>query len=457
MALAPLTAYLEPATSVVDFARLLGAVCVDNGGELREIRRDPGAQKAMKCLEKHVGAVDRGRWEKAVEQPGNLEALVGQDIVNLVDLVRTRHPLECLGVLRGLCRRTLPDIYCRHEGEIVLDKGTPVPFATRPVNKLFKPKKVTPYQETLNRGHPLHGLHHGIFKHSAGDEIRVVLDFSVRARLDELTWEHEERLPRIATVHPAAGGSIEVGEIGESTFFDVGPADWDEDAILSLLRRAADADVAILPEVSLPRPDALGEALAKRPEAYPPLLVAGSAHHREGSGAKEARYNESRIYLDGKEVAVARKHHPFATREIGGRTFPQPMDEDITARQTTIRVLSGSRTRLAVVICADLNDEDLPSMLGAAGVNLLLVPAFTEDAGGFNGGLCGVASRCQGVGVVANARLAPDGRPFLCMVAVPRPDPADQSTARRGPSRTPPTELGVFDPNSELSGAITWL
>ncbi len=458
MTLVPVISQLEAATSTLDFARRLGTVCLDKGSELKKILGDPVARKEMTRLERQVEAVEPDHWAEAVENAGSFEALVGRDLVDLIQLEAGHHPLEYLAVLRGLCRRALPAFYLAAEGKIPLDRGTPVPFVERPgLKELFRPSRLTPRRRTLARGHLLGSLDYSIFKYGAGEDIRVILDYSQRERLDELTWTGKTRLPRIATVHPAESGSIETGEVGESEFFDVQPKAWDEKAVLALLRRASDNEVAVLPELCLPRPDALGDALAADPGDFPPIVVAGSAHvrHRQASGGRELRANESHVYLDGKHVATARKCHPFATKHLGGAEFPEPLSEGLTGEQKTITVLAGSYTRLAVVICADLNDEMIPSLLLGAGVNLLLVPALTANTGAFNGAITQLASGCQGVSVVANARIAADGRPFLCMVAVPRSE-EEQSSSKTGPKRNPPAELAVFDPNQSLSTAVKW-
>ena len=357
------------------------------GGELKSILADRAARTELDRLERQVAAVKPERWEEAVGKPASLEALVGKDLIELTALVRAHHPLEYLGVLRGLCRRALPIYFLEFEERLVLDRGMPVPFATRPIQTLFR---ATPHQPTLNRGHLLEGLGYALFDYPAGGDIQIALDFRNRDRLDELSWNESHRLPRIATVHPEQGG-VAVESMDGAGFFDVGPVEWDEEATLSLLRQAADeAEVAVLPELSLPHPEALETALGARPGEYPSLVVAGSAHRRERppDGGREIRCNESRVYLDGACVAVARKCHPFATKRIGNRRFAQALSEDITAERKTITILSGRHTRLAVVICADLNDQRIPPMLVEAGVNLLLVPALTPDVGAFNGSIC---------------------------------------------------------------------
>jgi hypothetical protein len=166
-----------------------------------------------------------------------------------------------------------------------------------------------------------------------------------------------------------------------------------------------------------------------------------------------ARANESRIYLDGRFVAMARKHKAFEAKDlVPGKT----LIEDLGAGQTTIMVLSGARTRLAVAICADLQEATIPGLLVAAGVNFLLVPAMTKKIGAFNASVGQVTGYCQGVAVVANTRWGDDGKPFLCLCGVPREEAAKQVGEFAGDGEVPAPTLGLLDPNLPLPDAVTW-
>lgn len=118
--------------------------------------------------------------------------------------------------------------------------------------------------------------------------------------------------------------------------------------------------------------------------------------------------------------------------------------------------LSGARTRLAVVICADLQEAKIPALLVAAGVNLLLVPTMTRKIGSFNTAVSDVAGWSQGVAALANTRWGEDGKPFLCLCAVPRESPLEQTAALPGDGCEPAPVLGVFDPNQPLPDAVSW-
>ena len=434
-----------------EFATSLGQACLGRGGEMLKILANEDADREMTRLELLVGKTDLELWEEAVRE-GGLEGLAGNDLLVQAKRLRADHPLEFLAILRGLCRRALPQFYVGTEAQIVLDRGSPVRFAARPVQRVFE--AATPRQETLQTGHLLEGLGFSLFSLAAGGEVGVALDFSHRERLDQLTWIEGERprLPRIATLHPYGDGAFTY-EDGPEGFFSVQPRAWDPERVLELLAAAAPtAEIALMPELSMPSPDALGAALAADPGAYPPLVIAGSAHENRNDGT---RVNEARIYLDGAEVGQHRKIHPYlAAAPEGGA---EKVREAISRTPGKITLLSGERTRLAVVICADLDDNRIPGLLAEAGANLLLVPSFTDGQGAFNGAICNLASNCQGVAVIANSQLGAGGEQrFRVAAAVPRAALGEQSKEYGPDPEHPLAEAALFDPNLELGEALRW-
>lgn len=449
-------------TSLLELATRLGRECLESGGALHAGAAELENKPFIRDVESRIAALEPAVWIDAAAAGSAAALIEASELRKAVRRLEMQPPLEQLAVLRGLCTRALPNYYLITEEQIVLDRGTPVPIVSRPVHKLFR---ATPHPaETLNAGHPLDGLAHKLFEFAGAGSARVVLDYSHRDRLDEITWTGTGRLPLIGTLHPFLGAqAIEIGEETRSTFFGVKPKRWDRNAILSQLRTLAQAPIAVLPELCLPIVDALEDALAEDPDAYPALIVAGSAHVSEPAeeGRKAIRANECRIYLDGKRVASHRKIRPFRlrSRHIGGHDITA-REEGITREVKTITVLSGEHTRMAVVICADLNDESIPGLLEGAGVNLLLVPAMTNGAGAFMGALCGLASRCQALGVVVNAGLDPRAQdedpaaPFLAMASVPRPADQFREYRERGGRET---VLGIIDPNRPLAEAMKWL
>ena len=370
--------------------------------------------------------------------------------------------MDLLGILRGLCRRPLGEFFAGVEGQVGLDRGLPLPFAVRPLPDKIEASELTTALDTLNNANLLEPLPFDLYGQVASGQVGVVLDFAHRDEIDELGWSREDGLPKIATLHPRGGGDYEADTIDEvaHTFFGVHPKEVDLDEIAALLAQAkeAGARVAVLPELSLASPDQLADTIARRHAEFPALIVAGSAHDVvAGRGKGALQVNESRVYLTGMCVGMARKHHAFKTDELAGKRYDERLREDLSREPKTILVLSGSRTRAAVAICADLIGKRIPSLLIDAGVNLLLAPSMTPDLGSFNPPLTDIAGYCQGVAAVANTRWSDSGEPFLCMCAVPRKEPAQQSAALAGDGCNPAPTMALIDPNKPLPEAISWL
>jgi hypothetical protein len=455
-----LSSQLEQAVSPFDLAQRLGAVCISNGARLAHLAEQPEIEPLMRALEAQVERVDGELLAHPRRGHGYRHLLDDPDLGAAVEGIEAHSPIEHLAFLRGILP-FLRTLYDGFEDRIEAKLGTPLPIAARGINRIFRP---TPTLETCGINDLLHGSGFYLFEFGASETVPVVLDFRFRDRLDQLTWSDRKALPRIATIHPELGrGGLVIGEEGPSSFFDVRPRAFELEAVMQQLRKVAEeAEIALLPELSLPQVDALEKALADAPASYPALVVAGSAHHREGveeeGRVTEVRANESRIYLDGELVGRHRKIHPFELKRApDGEKLEHPLREAITRERKPLTILAGDFTRLGVLICADLLDKKLPLQLEDAGVNLLLVPALTPDPGGFNGGICGLASRCQGVSVVANVDSSffeVDEPPFTVMVGVPRSPAGEQSREYQGPDRFP--AISVIDPNESLPEELDW-
>jgi hypothetical protein len=460
MALVDFRDELAAADSVLDLARRLGERCLATAAELKVARVRPQTKRELDVLEDFVGQSSIAAWEAAIEDPGGAEKLLGEDLLIAVKNTKPQQPIDFLGVLRGLCRGPLMEYYESTTGQVELVKGTPIPFPDRPLPEAFTGETTT-RQETLHDGDLLSPLPFDLYTHLPEEEMRVVLDFSQAERLDAVTWEDERRLPMIATLHPDVGGTPAIDRHAGDLFFGVHPERWDVEAIKDLLECAKvfGARMAVLPELSLPSPDALEEMLDDRPGSYPEIVVAGSAHIEisRGRGRRNIRANESRVYLDGVRVATVRKHKRFRARKFGDTVYKRWQWEDLTEEPKTITILSGRRTRLAVAICADLQETTMPRLLEDAGVNLLAVPSMTPKIGSFIPPLSGIAGHCQGVAVIANTRWDETGEPFLCMCAVPRPRSSEQLDDQSGDGRLPAPELALVNPNLKLPRAIKWI
>jgi hypothetical protein len=449
------TSLLVEATSVEDLAQRLGVVCLDREAELRRELDDPLVRKMVDDLRDHVIASDPQIWSAVVKKPGNLATHLGSSFVEALEQAEGHYPLDCLGILRGLCRRVLPDLYLRQEKAVPLDRGAPVPLASRP---LLQGVEKTPHPETGNQGGLLGGYGHRLFEFRRESEtVRVTLDFRARRGIDELTWTAGKRLPRIATVHPKDCGILRVDWTSGESFFDAGPEHWRPDEVAELLSLVGDVEIAVLPELSLPEPGALGAILSRNVASLPRLVVAGSAHMREGDGPHEVRANEANVYLDGELIATHRKCNAYHLTKFGGESLASPLREALSGEPKEITVLAGEYSRLAVVICNDLNDtSSIPQKLLAAGVNTLVAPSFTPKKGSFRGPIGDLAARCQAVAMIANAPPAEAATPFHGMVAIPVPDPGEAVRVFPSPPEKAAGQIAIFDPNKPLSEAVSW-
>jgi predicted amidohydrolase len=442
---------LEQASSTFDLAERLGSMCLSEEGLLAHALTDKQSREHCTHLEELVREIPEKAWVGYAKQ-GFAQLLDREHLSDVARLLALRHPLEALGFLRGMCASELEREWSSTRERVLLDYGTPVRFATRPINEIYS--SWTPYQLTAHAAGLLPNLPYALFRFKQTDAITVAIDHGERDELDRLTWSAHERLPRIATIHPTLPDADMAIDTDTGTFFDVRPRHWDEEALLAELAAASEQEIAVLPELSLPTPGALEDALTTSPERYPPIVVAGSAHARVGEGDEELRVNESRTYLHGRLLIRSFKVHPFSLISNGRR-----LSEGITGGPKQIVIQSGRQTRLAVVICADLVNDVIPNLLVAAGVNLLMVPARTSSEGSFNGNACKLAASCQGVCVIVNPRLdestKPPQAPFHVLAAVPRPA-CDGQSERYHDSRTRPISRAEFDPNLPLAQAVKW-
>lgn len=460
----PLPSVLEAANSLPDLARRLGVARLEWGGKMGVALEDPEAHAEVVRLESAVAATGSELWQPNGDGRGMLHALDHGDLREMVELVETNTPLEHIALLRGLCGRPLREFFEALEGPLRLDRGMPVLLADRPLSDHDGPH--TPHHLTLSLGQALTKLPYRVFNRSAGDQVQVVLDFAHREMLDELGWSEDGRLPKIATVHPAVGKeTVEFEEVGDEHFFDVAPKCWDGEVVLERLRaaRRAGAEIAILPELCLPRPDSIATELARFPGDFPRLVIAGSAHLREAAanGDRETRANESRVYLEGEQIASHRKFHPFEFKRLGEIELDRRRSEALTGEPKTITVLAGERTRMVVLICADLNDDRISDILISTGINLMLVPSLTPSPGAFNAPICDVACYSQGVAAIVNAELdglrAEAEPPFFAMASTPHPESGAQSREYAPETDVARPVTGLIDLNGPLATAMEWL
>jgi predicted amidohydrolase len=443
--------------SLLELATSLGRACLGDAALLHENLKNPVLHETVEELATLVRARGAQAWLQQ-PPPGGYVALLDTPKVHatLAEL-QSLDPASHLGILRGLLAPALDRFFDDLRGPITLARGMPIPNATRRVQDLFG-KTCTPYQQTITARELLGRTGFDLF-HDSDPRIGVTIDFSHSDKLDALTWP-KRKLPRVATVHPRLDGKRLDFKVSGDRVFDVKPEPWSLQGTLAQLTAVASAHIAMLPELCLPSAGALAAALASTPSRYSPIVVAGSAHERINAGGKRSSINESRVYIDGQQVLSHKKIRPLETKHLGNDTFEQMLHEDLSPTQDSITLLSGEKTRMAVMICADINDSAIVRVLEECGVNLLLVPSLTYKTGAFNGAVCQLASHCQALCVVANPildRLKGARRaPFLVLAAVPRAGANEQSQEYFRP-RTRTAARAMLDPNRPLAAALSWI
>ena len=455
----PLAEAVAATNELRELARLLGAECIEQEQGIRARKAvDPDVTALVDYLADAVVAVPRNFWTDG----STFEALLEMPPVHSrLDPLELLPPLRELGVLQGLCLGPLGDLFRETYDVIDLRFGDPFPVPDRPLPPtLVDP---TPPFSTLDHTQLLRKTRFRLWEHPTGGDPRVRLDYRWRDELDSATWDEDAGTPRVrvASVHPHADVVEFDFKIYRHWWFDVRPKRPDPGAFLSHLEVAADndADIAILPELSMQKPDALKKELASDYGKYPPLVVAGSAHVRTRENGAEVRANESHAYVNGIPLLAHRKCHPLEF-EFAPPDVPKPrrMPEGLTEEPKVLTFPSGRRTRAAVVICADLNEPQIPHLLESAGVNLLLVPAMSARLGAFSTAVSQIAGHCQGYTVIVNGAPPPSKRgsdPFAIFTGVPESSPKRQTCEIKPPS-SGRRAIGLFDLNDRRM-SVGWI
>lgn len=205
---------LAESSSVPDLATRLGRACLDDAERLKRIRSGQKAREWLDFIEKWTRSVGMEEWVEFVEDPTRFRDCLGPDFCQVLSQAQTRHPLDCYGVLKGLCTGALFQLYDVrtdeiHElvGPIPLRRGTPMPYLQR------KPKRasegvVTPWRQTVREGS--NGLEikaFDFFKLEPEPSLEITLDYRSSAEL-ELADNAGEGFPLIATIHPPESGNV---------------------------------------------------------------------------------------------------------------------------------------------------------------------------------------------------------------------------------------------------------
>jgi hypothetical protein len=274
MAVSDFMSQLEAADDLLDLSRRLGAACLEREAELTEMTGQPRTREELERLEEWTGNTSCAVWEEIVGDPAQFEQRFGSKVMACPRRAKTRSPLDCLGMLRGLCRRPLGEFFAIVNDQVHLDQGMPIIFADRPLPDHLG-SHCTTALSTLNNTSLLDPLPFDIYGHLASKRVRVVLEFGHRDQIDELTWTEKDGLAQIATLHPEGSGDLDEITVEDGAFFGVRPRDWKPEVIEKLLQTAVreKAKLAVLPELSLPAPEALEEMIKGKWKEFPPIVV----------------------------------------------------------------------------------------------------------------------------------------------------------------------------------------
>jgi predicted amidohydrolase len=266
-----------------------------------------------------------------------------------------------------------------------------------------------------------------------------------------LSFENEDFIPplqpdqRVGVALPWTGKDAfkwdECGDPIGTRFFNVRPVDEDQRAVIRRVLDAAERArlaVAVLPELAVD--DAGHDEVnawwgAERRGLG--LLVAGSRHLTTADGK---RVNRATVLLRAGRSFSHDKFTPYEMRRDDGSTSR----EDIATSSMTVSVHYSEGWSVATLICKDLMDERVASLLAQLRVRLVLAPAFSERTAPFRARLEQLACDAQAIVVVANTPGNPESEGVLVAL------PVERSSVRSAPPRrgvgwvrvgTPPVQV----------------
>lgn len=197
-------------------------------------------------------------------------------------------------------------------------------------------------------------------------------------------------------------------------FFDVKPNIGDAEQArrcIALLEAAAKQNCRIVafPELSVPK--RVLERIAAWLDAQDvvELVVAGSRHRRSRDGRW---HNQATIVARGFRTRLThRKFRPyvFYDKDDQGKGRVRRYEHLSTAPPKLRAWLSPSWT-MTLLVCKDAVQAPLPHLLGDLRANLVLVPTLSFKMDAFHTAAADIATRGQGITLMANAVLASKSR-----------------------------------------------
>jgi len=222
----------------------------------------------------------------------------------------------------------------------------------------------------------------------------ITFDFSMYGRLQFLM----ENLRSVATCHvnefltdefeiTSNGAGVRVEAVGTTP-------DTQSALLQAAFAIACSEDLVVFPELSVPEStiDILRDRLNDLDDDH--LFVFGSCHLEDDG----LLVNRSVACLPDSVVLTHHKFEPFIRHE--GR--PTEVREGIDRRRAAFTVWVAGPFRLTIAICKDfLIDHAVPGLI-AAGVNVVAVPAMSQDSTEFGARVAQLVAGTQGIVVVAN-------------------------------------------------------
>lgn len=235
---------------------------------------------------------------------------------------------------------------------------------------------------------PERGIYHVRIGEEHHDSYRITLDWSLSGQLATILDQHSLRM---MTFH-ANQSSDEFGiafDPVKLTAINNGPKDRSKQisALSAMFELAAEhgANVIVVPEYCL-NVDSRHEFIQSA-SVLPFAIISG------GSG-RSADYNEGALFISRN----GRSHELNFLKLHRARFFGY--DEEIH-RTHEVTVWRSDPLALAVLICRDAQDDKLIDILADVGVNLCLVPSFSDRAANITGMVETLSIRSQAFVVVA--------------------------------------------------------
>ncbi len=204
-------------------------------------------------------------------------------------------------------------------------------------------------------------------------------------------------------------GSVEERPV----FYNVRPAIGDDEQTrrcLELLETAREQQCSIVafPELSVPRKtlDAMRRWIDRQQTVD--VIVAGSRH----KPTRDGRWNnEASLLLRGLPRLVHRKFRPFSfTDTLTKKAKRTRRSELLAVRTPKLRAWLSASWTVTMLICKDVVQEPVPTLLADLRANLVLVPCLSFKMDAFRSAAGTIATRAQGITLIANAAISLRGK-----------------------------------------------